>query len=129
VKDQERNDASKRADERATEIARKAARLFKTGRPRVQRLIADNRPRVEKVSRGALRYAQEHENEIKAAALRGARMRVRGPFGFVIDALGRASSEEPEQARPPDVCPGCDAVNAANARFCSQCGTRLNIED
>jgi zinc-ribbon domain len=128
----DREDAREKTDRTAEELGRKAARLLRRTKPRVEQAIQEARPRVERAvnqakpqaeraAKGAWRYAQTHEEEIKRAAVKGARMRVRGPFGFLIDALQTKSS--PEQ--PPTVCPSCSTPYQSNARFCSECGTRL----
>jgi hypothetical protein len=112
-------------DRRAEELGRKAARLFRRGKPGLQQAITDARPRAEQAAKGALRYTQQHEDQIKRVALKGARLHLRGPFGFVFDALsnGLQGNNPPETAG--DACPSCQSVNAPSARFCSQCGTRL----
>ena len=136
----------KQGEEAGAELARKAARLIRDGRPRlkklvdenrpaVEKLIRDNRPRAEQAGRNALRFAQEHEDEIKAAALKGARMRIAGPFGFLIDAVARASGPAPDAAPgPADAgdeatklprCSNCQTINSRSAHFCSECGKRL----
>jgi hypothetical protein len=116
--------SSPEADRRAEELARKAARLLRRGRPAIEKAVTDARPRVEKAARGAWDYAQEHEDEIKRTALKAARLRVRGPFGFVFDAVSSAMREDGErpQNRP---CASCGTENVPSARFCSHCGTRL----
>jgi hypothetical protein len=117
--------SSSDTDRRAEELARKAARLLRRSRPAVEKALAEARPRAEKAAGDAWRYAQEHEDEIKRTALRAARMRVRGPFGFVFDAVRSGLREE--DASPPGtrLCEACGAGNTPNARFCSQCGASL----
>jgi rubrerythrin len=128
----DREDAREKTDRTAEELGRKAARLLRRSTPRVERAIQEARPRVEravnqakpqaeKAAKGAWRYAQTHEEEIKRAAVKGARMRVRGPFGFLIDALQGSGRSELPQA----VCPSCGTPFQSNARFCSECGARL----
>jgi hypothetical protein len=116
---------SSEADRRAEELARKAARLFRRGRPTIEKAVADNRPRVEKAVKGAWQYTQEHEDEIKRTALKAARMKVRGPFGFVFDAVSNGLRDEAPAQAPVRACPACNAANTPNARFCAQCGVRL----
>jgi hypothetical protein len=85
--------------------------------------VSETRPRVEKAAKEAWRYTQAHEDEIKRTALRAARMKVRGPFGFVFDAVSNGLSDQP--VATPRSCGACSAANAGSARFCSQCGARL----
>lgn len=128
----DREAAKAKADHKAEELGRKAARLLRRGKPRVEQALNDARPRVEgaiekarpqaeKAAKDAWHYAQDHEDEIKRAAVRGARMRVRGPFGFLIDAL--QSNNRP--AAPHATCPTCGAESQPNARFCTECGAKL----
>ncbi|HWC29344.1 MAG TPA: hypothetical protein VG845_04595, partial [Dehalococcoidia bacterium] len=116
---------SPEADRRAQDIGRKAARLLRRSRPALDKAVADARPRVEKAAQDAWRYAQEHEDEIKRTALRAARLNVRGPFGFVVDAMsnsvaGSVSGETSAQR----TCGACSAPSEPSARFCTQCGAR-----
>jgi hypothetical protein len=104
------------------EIVVRTAAFLKDARPKVDRLIVFARPRAEAAGQQALRYVREHETEIKQAAAVAARGRLRWPFGILADALMPRS---PRQAPPASVCPTCDTANAASARFCNQCGSRL----
>jgi len=115
---------SQDARDTAGELGRRAARLLRRSRPAIQQAVAEARPRVEQAAKDAWRYAQQHEDEIKRAALKGARLRVRGPFGFVVDALNNSLQGRQRHAAEP-ACPGCGASNPPSARFCSQCGVRL----
>ncbi len=128
----DREAAKAKTDRTAEELGRRAARLLRRGKPRVEQALKDARPRVEgavekakpqaeKTAKDAWRYAQEHEDEIKRAAVRGARMRVGGPFGFLIDALQSNGRPAPSQA----ACPSCGSEYHPNARFCSECGAPL----
>ena len=108
----------------AQELGRRAARLLRRSRPAIEKAVAQARPRVEKAAKDAWRYTQEHEDEIKRTALRAARTKVRGPFGFVFDAVSSGLRDRPAAASSR-VCRACDAPNALSAKFCSQCGTRL----
>ncbi len=130
----DRQAAKARTDRKAEELGRRAARLLRRGRPQVEEALNQARPQVEdavnkvrpqaeKAAKDAWRYAQDHEDEIKRAAVRGARMRVRGPFGFLIDALQSNASSAPEQV----ACPACGTVADASARFCSECGTAIPV--
>lgn len=112
------------ADRSAQELGRKAARLLRRSRPAIERAVAQARPRVEKAAKDAWRYTQEHEDEIKRTALRAARTKVRGPFGFAFDAVSSGLRDRPAPAASR-VCGACNAANAMSAKFCSQCGTRL----
>jgi hypothetical protein len=115
---------SSEAGRGAEELGRKAARLLRRSRPAIEKAVAQARPRVEQAAKDAWRYTQEHEDEIKRTALRAARTKVRGPFGFVFDAVSSGLRERPASASSR-VCGACDAANALSAKFCSQCGTRL----
>ena len=108
---------------REEEIARKAAKLVKQGRPQLERLIARNRPQAEKAGQQAARYVREHETEIKDAAMKLARTRLPGPLGMAMGALASGmSSDEKPRAAP---CPTCATLNPPAANFCNQCGARL----
>jgi hypothetical protein len=108
----------------AEELGRKAARLLRRSRPAIEKAVAQARPRVEKAAKDAWRYTQEHEDEIKRTALRAARTKVRGPFGFAFDAVSSGLRDRPAAAASR-VCGACNAANPMSAKFCSQCGTRL----
>lgn len=119
-------------DERANELGRRAGRLFRTGAPRLKRAFDANRPKAEQAGRGAMRYAQEHQDEIKAIAIKGARMRL-GPLGMALDALGIGGAPSTDNAGEPQSsttprCGNCQSENATNAKFCNQCGVRLEPE-
>ena len=101
----------------------KVDKAIQDARPKVQKAVEDYRPRVEQAGRDAVKYAQEHQDEIKGLALRGARMRL-GPLGMAIDALGIGS--QPQQPQPAsNACTACGSQNTPSARFCSECGARL----
>jgi hypothetical protein len=106
-------------------LSKRAARLWQEGRPEVARWIERARPLATSAGKDALRYAREHEDEIKRTALKGARLHMRGPFGYMIgtlaDAAARGAGEPPARA----LCPACEAENPGGARFCNQCGARL----
>jgi hypothetical protein len=130
--------------ERGGELGRMAAKLLKTagprarkmveeGRPKVEKAIQDARPKVDKAvevyrpkleqaGHDAMKYAQQHDQELKGMALQGARRL--GPLGMAIDALG-VGAEPPKPAADPRACPRCRATNVAGARFCNQCGAGL----
>jgi hypothetical protein len=115
-------DAPKTEDKGAL-IGRKAGRLFKRSGPELKRLVEEHRPKIEKASRDAFEYAKQHEDEIRALAIKGVRMRA-GPLGMMVDALG--GQPQPSNDPPAEpVCPSCKTVNARVAKFCNQCGTRL----
>jgi hypothetical protein len=109
---------------REQEIARRAARLVKTSKPQLKRLIAYTRPRAENAGREAAKYVREHETEIKDAALKLARTRLPGPLGMAVGAI--ANSAASDKGREPQACPNCKTANAPAARFCSECGTKLD---
>lgn len=116
--------ASQDSHRSAGELGRRAARLLRRSRPAIQQAVTEARPRIEQAAKDAWLYAQQHEDEIKRAALKGARLRVRGPFGFVVDALSNGLKGQQRDAADP-ACPSCGASNPRSARFCSQCGLRL----
>lgn len=101
----------------------KVDKAIQDARPKVEKAIEDYRPRVEQAGRDAVKYAQDHQDEIRGLALRGARMRL-GPLGMAIDALGIGNEPEPEP-KAQSTCPACGKENATNASFCSQCGAQL----
>lgn len=98
-------------------------KAIQDARPKIEKAVEEYRPKVEQAGRDALRYAQEHEDEIRAMALKGARMRL-GPLGMAIDALG-IGGEPAQPAAKPGTCSKCGSVNAVAARFCAQCGAAL----
>jgi ElaB/YqjD/DUF883 family membrane-anchored ribosome-binding protein len=138
------DEKSRKSRERGGELGRMAGKLVKNAGPRTKRLIEENRPRVEKAiqdarpkvekavqqyrpkveqaGRDAVRYAQEHPEEIKALALKGARMRL-GPLGMAIDALAGPQPDKPPSTQ--QTCAKCQTVNAPKARFCTECGGQL----
>ncbi len=101
----------------------KVEKAIQDARPKVEKAVEDYRPKVEQAGRDAVRYAQDHEDEIKGLALRGARMRL-GPLGMAIDALG-IGAEPSQPAAQPNTCPACQTINTASAKFCSECGSPL----
>ena len=128
----DREAAKAKTDRTAEALGRKAARLLRRGKPRVEQALNQARPRVEravnharphaeKAARDAWQYAQQHEDDIKRAAVRGARTRMFGPFGLVFDALQSNSRPAPKRT----VCPACGTGYAPQARFCTECGARL----
>ena len=141
----EPEDQTKGARERGGELGRLAGKLVKNAgprtkrfvdesrpkvekaiqdaRPKVQKAVEDYRPRVEQAGRDAVRYAQEHEDEIRGLALKGARARL-GPLGMAIDALG-GGQQPAKTATPNRACSSCGTINVASAKFCSQCGIQL----
>ena len=130
----DREESRARSDRTAEELGRRAARLFRRGKPQVEKALQDARPQIEdavnkarphaeKAARDAWRYTQDHQDDIKRAAVRGARMRVRGPFGFLFDAI-QSGASQPKQEEAQK-CASCGAPYAANARFCSECGAAV----
>jgi hypothetical protein len=108
----------------AEQLGRRAARLVKALRPRLQRLAEEARPRVEKAGRGAAEYAREHEDELRGAALRLARARM-PLLGPALDALASQTGRQPD-APPAQACQACAHLNPPAARFCNNCGSRLS---
>jgi hypothetical protein len=95
---------------------------------RAQKSLEDHRPQIENAGKGAVRYAKEHEDEIRSAAMWGVRRRFGGPLGMVIESLGRSAtrpSGSGAASEPGVECGSCQGVSPANAKFCSQCGARL----
>lgn len=113
---------SKSPDDAAEELGRKAARLVKAVTPRVKRAIADAKPQVEKAGRQIAQYARDHDAEIKDSAAKVVRARVRGPFGFLFDAVSRQYGSEAVNSLK---CPSCEGVNPPEAKFCNHCGFSL----
>ncbi len=105
-------------------LGRRAGRLFKAARPRVERVVARTRPRLEKAARDAIQYARDHEEEIRDAATKLVSARVRGPLGPVVGAVARQVGMH-DAAREARRCPACQAVNPAGSKFCNQCGGGL----
>jgi ElaB/YqjD/DUF883 family membrane-anchored ribosome-binding protein len=139
------NEQARKREEKAAEIGRLAGKFIKTAGPRARRFVEESRPKVEKAvqdarpkvekavevyrpvvekaGRDAVKYAQEHPEEVKGLAMKGARMRL-GPLAMAIDALGLG--QEPSQpSGPAGACPECRKSNEAGAKFCSECGQRL----
>lgn len=113
--------------EKAVQDARpKVEKAIEEARPRIEKAVEQYRPKVEEAGRNALKYAEEHEEEIRAMAIKGARMRL-GPLGMAIDALGIGSEPERPATEAPPGCPQCGKANQASAKFCSECGTRLQV--
>ena len=139
------DEQGKKSRERGGELGRLAARLvrnagprtkqfidesrpkldkaIKDARPKVEKAIEDYRPRVEQAGREAVRYAQDHQDEIKGLALRGARMRL-GPLGMAIDALGLGAQGQ-QTSKPENSCAECRTDNSGSAKFCAECGAPL----
>jgi hypothetical protein len=105
----DREAAKAKTDRTAEELGRKVVRLLRRGKPH-----------AEKAAKDALRYAQDHEDEIKRAAVKGARMRMPG-LGLIIDAMQR----EANQAAQRRTCPACGTASQPKARFCTECGAQL----
>ena len=110
--------------DRAAEIGKRLGRAFKAAKPHARRLAAQAKPRVEKVGQDAIRLARNHETEIKQAAEKLIRKRIRGPLGFVVDAL---TSSPGSKGVGSLQCANCRAINQADAKFCNQCGSRLDL--
>ena len=108
----------------ATRLGRSAARLVRAAKTRLNQVIAETRPNATKTGRQALEYAREHEDGIRRTAANLIRTRVRGPLGFVIDAVAGPTRERiPTELH----CTECAAANVASARFCNQCGSPLTV--
>jgi ElaB/YqjD/DUF883 family membrane-anchored ribosome-binding protein len=112
---------------REEELARKAAKLVKQGRPQLERFIARTRPQAEKAGKQAAQYVREHESEIKDAALKLAQTRLPGPLGMAAGALANGMSSQP--GAKAGACPNCAAQNPPAANFCNECGTKLTTEN
>ena len=120
------NDEAQRPASQEEVLARKAAELVKAARPRFKRLLAFTQPRAQLAASEAARYVREHEPELKSAAAKLARSRLRGPLGFLADSLTGSASAERQQ--PASRCPACETENPASAKFCNECGLRLTGE-
>jgi hypothetical protein len=70
-----------------------------------------------------VRYAEDHQDEIKGLAIKGVRMRL-GPLGMVFDALGIGGNQT-QPAAPANACPQCSTINTPDARFCTECGAHI----
>ncbi|HLF77244.1 MAG TPA: zinc ribbon domain-containing protein [Dehalococcoidia bacterium] len=107
--------------DRAAELGRKLGRAVRAAKPRAKRLSEEAKPRVEKAGNDVLRFAREHESEVKQVAKKIVRARLTGPLGLVFDALATETSEAADTL----VCNRCQTANASGAKFCSQCGVAL----
>ena len=108
----------------------KVEKAIEDARPKVQKAVKDYRPKVEQAGRDAVRYAETHQDEIRGFALKGVRMRL-GPLGMVLDALGIGGSQS-QPAALSNACPKCGNINPPDARFCTECGARIepaNMDD
>lgn len=116
-------DESRPKIDKAIEEARpRVSKAIEDARPKVQKAVEDYRPKVEQAGRDAVRYAQDHQDELTGLAMRGVRMRL-GPLGMALDALGVGAP----QAKPAQTaCPACNSVNTGSAKFCAQCGAPLS---
>ena len=103
-------------------LAARAVDLMKAGTPKIERLIALTRPRVRIVEKQVVRYLREHESELKETARQLARARLRGPLGLVVDSLTSSSSKADKLILK---CSACRTSNPPRARFCNECGVRL----
>ena len=108
------------------ELGKKAAGFLRDAKPKLTRLIVLARPRAQAARHEALRYAREHEDEIKLAAAKLARHRLRGPLGLLVDALTQDSSST-DQAHGTK-CLRCETMNMFGAKFCHECGISLKSE-
>src|SRR3990172_6564606 len=111
-----------RGSERAEELGRRAGRIVKAAKPKVQRLISRAKPRAEKAGHDALQLARDHEEEVKATVAKLVRGRLPRPLGLVVAALVQTDAK-PSQSEPLPRCLKCLAPNPVNARFCNQCGS------
>ncbi len=122
-------------DEKAAELGRKLGKAFRQAKPRAQQLASQAKPHVEKAFDDAVKFAKDHDEEAKDLAKKLVRARVAGPFGMVIDAFESQARQAPAQqsqaqqpatnATQPGLCSACGASNPTVARFCNQCGARL----
>jgi len=105
------------------EVSRRATTLAQNAGPKVEYVLARAKPRARDAGRQAVRYAREHEAELKQAASILARYSLRGPLGIAVGAMASNAS------RQPDVeCPSCKAQNPPIARFCNECGKPLTAD-
>src|SRR4051794_21953245 len=115
MKDGENKDLRAGAERLGQQIGRRAAKLWRDARPAAEQLAQQAIPRVEKLGRRAIGFAQEHEDELKGAAVKLARARITGPLGIVVDAMG---NQPPKQASKEIAveCKRCGAANPMVAR-------------
>jgi len=108
----------------AAELGRKAGRLLKAVRPRIRRVVVQMKPQAENAARDAVQYARDHAEEIRDAAAKLARSRVRGPLRPMVDAFAQHTVKR-DGARGPGLCRACETLNPVGSRFCNQCGSGL----
>lgn len=103
-----------------------AERLAADAKPKLERLAADAKPKLEKARDDALQFARDHEEEGKQIAGKLVRARVAGPLGMVVDAIVSQQQQQPAADKPVgQTCEQCQTLNPLSAKFCSQCGNRL----
>lgn len=107
-----------------SEILARARRVLDQAKPKVERLVGDAKPRIGVAARGAVRYAKEHDQEIKGVAMAFARSRTTGPFRLAATALGGVVASRVLQKDGP-ACASCGTVAPSRANFCTECGARL----
>ena len=109
------------------QLGRYAGLLVRHARPGLERFVRFAKPRAEKAARDAVQYASENKDELKQAATHVALTRVPAPLRSVIGAMTRGddaqASRSAQQAEL--TCPSCGVRSHLNARFCSECGSKL----
>jgi hypothetical protein len=127
-------DETKREETLAEALGRKAGRLMKTARPRleeaartakprIQDAATAARPHIEKAVQTAAQYAREHEEELKQAATGVVKSRLPLPLRGAVDAV--VPKAAPVNKVTPLRCSRCGQENPAGSRFCNQCGATL----
>jgi hypothetical protein len=112
--------------DRPAELGRLLRRAVKVAKPRIERFVTDAKPRVGQARDDAVKYAREHDEEIKQLASRLVRARMTGPLGLVVEAFASQAVAPPaEDKRIEGTCKGCGVTNPKGARFCNQCGAAL----
>jgi hypothetical protein len=82
------------AERLAHEAVHRVRHATETVKPQLQRLAHEARPTVGRVTREAVTFIREHEEELRAGAAGIAKQRTPLPFHRVIDALTRHKKKE-----------------------------------
>jgi hypothetical protein len=106
------------------EILDRAQRMLEQTQPLVKRLVDDAKPRINDATRGAVRYAREHDKEIAGVAMALFRARTVGSWRLAATAVGGAVAGMVAQ-KGGAVCRNCRTVAPSKANFCTECGASL----
>ena len=107
-----------------SEILGRARRVLDQTKPMVERLVEEAKPRIGDAARGAVRYAKDHDQEIKGVAMALVRSRTAGPWRLAATALGGVVASRVLQKDDP-ACGNCGTAATSRANFCVECGARL----